>query len=181
MITWSETRARLRRDRERLLARFAERPEELPRPLWMHPSWQCVVLQRLSFFFASRGSRLLGRLFWHWNLLLTGADIAMVSDFGPGLIVLVPSGCVLVCNAGRDLTLQAMVGVGGGTSRNTDIGAGPGVPSIGDRVELGWNSLILGPVRIGDGARVGALALITRDVNAGAIVPDGARWTREER
>ena len=181
MITFRETRARLRRDRERLLAHFAARPEDRPRPLWMHPSWQCVVLQRLSFYFASRGLRLIGRLFWHWNLLLTGADIAMVSDFGPGLIVLIPCGTTLICSAGRDLTLLGLVGVGGGTSRREDIGAGPGVPTIGDGVEIGWSAVVLGPLRIGDGARIGALTLVTVDVAAGAVVPDGARWTRTER
>ena len=180
MMTWAETRARLRRDRERLLEHFAAQPGGRPRLLWTHPSWQCVVLQRCSYLAYSRGLRLLGRMFWHWNLLLTGADIAMVCEFGPGWVILVPCGTALVCIAGSDLTLHGQCGIGGGTLRSENLGAGPGVPLIGNGVEIGWSAVILGPVRIGDGARIGALSLVTRDLPAGSIVPEGARWTQKE-
>jgi serine O-acetyltransferase len=41
---------------------------------------------------------------------------------------------------------------------------------VGDRVRIGAHAVILGPIRIGDGAVVGAGAVVTRDVPAGAIV-----------
>ena len=73
-MTWRETRARIREDRERLRAYLDADGGGRTVPLWMTPSFQAVVLQRLSHHFYSGGNRLLGRFFWHMNLMLTGAD-----------------------------------------------------------------------------------------------------------
>ncbi len=43
------------------------------------------------------------------------------------------------------------------------------VPNIGDNVDVGAGAKILGPVRIGDGAVIGANAVVIRDVPPGAI------------
>lgn len=43
-------------------------------------------------------------------------------------------------------------------------------PVIGDRVELGAGCIVLGGIRVGDDARVGAGAVVTKDVPAGATV-----------
>ena len=43
-------------------------------------------------------------------------------------------------------------------------------PVIGDRVELGAGCIVIGGIRIGDDARVGAGAVVTKDVPAGATV-----------
>jgi serine O-acetyltransferase len=45
-----------------------------------------------------------------------------------------------------------------------------GAPTIGNRVELGAGAKILGRLSIGDDAIVGANAVVTRDVPAGAVV-----------
>ncbi|QDU72981.1 serine O-acetyltransferase [Mucisphaera calidilacus] len=43
-------------------------------------------------------------------------------------------------------------------------------PVIGSRVEIGCGVAILGPVRVGDDAVIGANAVVVRDVEAGAVV-----------
>lgn len=43
-------------------------------------------------------------------------------------------------------------------------------PTIGNRVLIGAGAKILGPIHIGDGVRVGANAIVTKDVPAGATV-----------
>jgi serine O-acetyltransferase len=43
-------------------------------------------------------------------------------------------------------------------------------PVIGDRVYIGAGAKILGPVRIGNDAIIGANAVVTKDVPAGATV-----------
>lgn len=45
-----------------------------------------------------------------------------------------------------------------------------GRPIIGDRVEIGAGAVIVGPIRIGADAIIGANAVVTRDVPAGAIM-----------
>ena len=48
-------------------------------------------------------------------------------------------------------------------------GLGGKVPIIGDNVLLGAGCCILGEVRIGDGAKIGANAVVLQDVPAGTI------------
>jgi putative colanic acid biosynthesis acetyltransferase WcaB len=43
-------------------------------------------------------------------------------------------------------------------------------PIIGDRVDIGANSVILGPIRIGSDAVIGAGSVVVKDVPAGATV-----------
>lgn len=52
--------------------------------------------------------------------------------------------------------------------RHGVTGTGPVV--IGDDVFIGQNCVVLGGVRIGDGATVGAGAIVTKDVPAGTVV-----------
>ncbi|RKH40215.1 serine O-acetyltransferase [Corallococcus sicarius] len=46
----------------------------------------------------------------------------------------------------------------------------PGVPRVGRDVFIGVGAQVLGPVMIGDGAKIGANALVTEDVAPGAVV-----------
>jgi len=76
---------------------------------------------------------------------------------GQGLVV---NGATIL---GRDVTLR----------HNTTIGnkhAGGESPSIGAGVDVGANSVILGGVRIGDGAVVGAGSVVVHDVPSNAVV-----------
>ena len=41
---------------------------------------------------------------------------------------------------------------------------------LGDRVRVGANAVVLGPITIGDDAVIGAGAVVVRDVPAGAVV-----------
>lgn len=172
MITWRETRLRLRADRARLIEAWQARPGSVPIALWLTPSYQCVLLHRVSFFFNARGNRLLARLFWHLNLLATGCDIAPISDVGGGLVVHFPLAIGLIGTVGRNCTIEGHCGIGGGTRRRADIGAGPGLPVIGDDVVLGWGALVMGPVHIGNRVVVGHGAVVTTDVPDCAVVPD---------
>lgn len=45
-----------------------------------------------------------------------------------------------------------------------------GAPTLGDRVEVGVGAVLIGPIRVGDDARIGPNAVVMRDVPAGATV-----------
>lgn len=55
----------------------------------------------------------------------------------------------------------------------TTIGARKGAddcPVIGDRVEIGCNSVVIGKIKVGDGAVIGAGSVVLHDVAPGAVV-----------
>jgi serine O-acetyltransferase len=71
---------------------------------------------------------------------------------------------------GERCTCYAQAAIGGGSGSETDIGAGPGLPVIGDGVLIGARSMIVGPVRIGSGSLVGANSFVTFDVPENSTV-----------
>ncbi|MGH6821979.1 MAG: serine O-acetyltransferase [Methylocella sp.] len=162
-FTWAETRSRLRRDRVRLQLVFKEHELPVPRWLRLHPSYQSVFFYRISHYFFRNGHRLLARFFWHLNLLLTGADIAPLSEIGPGFVIAHPISTQIFGRAGADCTFWGYGGIGGGRS-NKDNGGGPGLPIIGNHVTLGPRALVLGPVVVGDGCEIGAGRIVMQDL-----------------
>lgn len=94
---------------------------------------------------------------------LTGISIPKSVDIGPGLRVY-HFGNVFVhaqAKIGANCTLRQGVTIG-----NRHEG-GP-VPAIEDDVELGAYAQVLGDVRVGRGARIGAMSVVLCDVPAGA-------------
>lgn len=100
-----------------------------------------------------------------WRIL-TGISINPAATIGPDLRVFHGQGVHLGGEAviGARCTIHQQVTVGG------TAGGRPGQPCIGDDVVLGAGAKILGPVKIGDGATVGANAVVTRDVAPGTVV-----------
>lgn len=67
---------------------------------------------------------------------------------------------------GDDCTLRHSVTIGNKITEDGESGS----PSIGNRVEFGAGAIILGPITIGDDAKIGAGSLVTKDVGARAIM-----------
>ena len=169
-LTWKQTRARIRADHQRLVAFTEVHRPDAPSLVWCSPAFLSVLLYRLaSHLYRARHHRL-ARLVWHLNLILTGADISEPADIGEGLLVPTPAGVALMGVIGRNLTVMACAGVGGELGRTDDIGAGPGLPVIGDDVTLEPHAGVLGPVRIGNEVLVRAGAVAIRDIPSGSIV-----------
>ncbi len=66
---------------------------------------------------------------------------------------------------GEDVTLFHGVTLGG-TGREI----GKRHPTVGDRVIIGAGAKVLGPIKIGDDSRIGANAVVVKEVPAGAVV-----------
>ncbi|MAG56491.1 MAG: serine acetyltransferase [Planctomycetes bacterium] len=160
----------MREDRARLRT-YIER-DGAPRPflIALYPSYACVLMHRISHYFWRRGWHRLGRLIWHLNMVVTGADIGPVSNLGPGLLVPFPAAVSIYGTAGRHLTCMPLSGLGGELGRDEDVGAGPGLPHLGDGVTLGHHAGVLGPVRIGNRVRLGPGCIVASDLEDDASV-----------
>ena len=95
---------------------------------------------------------------------MTGISLPKSARIGPGLRIwhfgniFVHPGAVL----GANCTLRQGVTIG----NRHDDGA---VPRLGDDVEVGAYAQILGDVRIGRGAKIGAMSVVLQDVPDGAV------------
>lgn len=98
-----------------------------------------------------------------WSAV-TGADIPINSRLGPGLLIPHPTGIVIHPDAeiGPNCLIFSCVTIGTRGPR--------GIPVLGRNVDVGSGAKILGGVRIGDGAVIGANAVVLSDVRAGATV-----------
>ena len=92
-----------------------------------------------------------------WSVV-TGSDIVLGALLGERLSLPHPTGVVIHQDAvvGDDCMIMQQVTIG--------QLAGPGAPILGSHVYVGAGAKILGPVRIGDGARIGANAVVLSDV-----------------
>lgn len=161
-ISFAETRRRIAED-ERVLRHCYESRNLRYGSLFWNPSRVCVVLYRLSRYCYCRRWFLLSRLLWQLNMLLTGADIAALSDLGEGLLIVHPVAVVISGSAGKRLVVEGFGGMGGGLSME-NVGAGPGLPTLGDDVELAHGAMVLGPVKVGSRVRIGPGCTVTRDL-----------------
>lgn len=130
------------------------------------PQFFAVAAYRVSHVLWRRGKPRLGRVSMLVGLVLTGAEISGAATIGPGLRLTHTGGIVVGTGvvAGADLILYAGVVLGNhGPNRR-------GQPTLGDGVRVCSKASILGPVQIGDGAVIGAHALVIDDVPAGATV-----------
>ncbi|MFN0091974.1 MAG: serine acetyltransferase [Acidimicrobiales bacterium] len=99
---------------------------------------------------------------------ILGVELPPETQVGPGLRLLHPNAIVVNGAAviGARCILRASTTIG--NVRRPD-GTETACPVIGDDVELGANVVVVGPVSIGARARVGAGAVVVRDVPAGAV------------
>jgi serine O-acetyltransferase len=94
-----------------------------------------------------------------------GITLPKEAEFGPGLRIH-HIGPVVVhpeTRAGANCTLRHGVTIG-------ERRHGAGVPVLGDDIEIGAYAQLLGPISVGRSAKIGAMALVLRDVPEGASV-----------
>jgi serine O-acetyltransferase len=161
---WENLKADTRRLRE---IKTKGAPWYVIESLLFETGYQAVVLHRIAHWFKSRRVPVLGPLVARYNQFLTGVDIAPAAKFGPGLRISHGTGIVVgnSVEVGSDCLLMQNVTLGAPTMAR--IGE---MPKLGDRVVLGAQASVIGPVVVGDDVFVGAHALVTRDVPASTKV-----------
>jgi serine O-acetyltransferase len=147
------------------LARYPDRPWFKEQSIW------AIAVYRFGRRNDRRGPGpirwTLDRFYWlafRVTETLTGISIPKSAWVGPGLRIYHFGTIIVHANAqiGARCTLRHGVTIG---NRVED---GP-VPVIGDDVELGAYAQVLGDVRIGRGATIGAMSVVLQDIPAGAV------------
>lgn len=148
-ISWAETRERLQQDRARIKLLLKNRFGYSPLLWWLDPAYVAVLLHRLSHYYWRRNCLKLGRLLMQINTFITGVDIHPACDIQGGLLIPNPSGVNISGRIGRNLTLMSLSGTGDSLSGD-DIGAGKGLPVLGDNIVANSFTGIQGAIRVGD-------------------------------
>jgi serine O-acetyltransferase len=123
--------------------------------------WHRAVSGRLW----RHGLRWLARWSSHWLRWLTGIEIHPGATIGRRVFIDHGMGVVIgeTAEIGDDCTLYHGVTLGG-----TSWNKGKRHPTLGRGVVLGAGAKILGPILVGDGAKVGSNAVVVREVPPGA-------------
>lgn len=109
------------------------------------------------------GNPALEMVFNKINSGLLGCVIGRGAEFGPGFVLIHSNGVVIngAVRGGENVLLEHQVTIGAERRQS---------PKLGDNVFIGAGAKIVGPVEIGEGARVGANAVVVKDVAAGDTV-----------
>src|SRR6187431_216091 len=131
----------------------------------LYPGFHAIQTQRMAHWFWTRGFRWLGRAISQWSRWLTGIEIHPGAVVGRRVFIDHGMGIVIgeTAEIGDDCTLYHGVTLGG-----TSWKAGKRHPTLGKGVVIGAGAKILGPILVGDGAKIGSNAVVVRDVPAGA-------------
>jgi serine O-acetyltransferase len=113
------------------------------------------------------GLRIPARLFSNWSRIWTGIEIHPGATIGRRVVIDHGMGVVIGQTAvvGDDVLIYHGVTLGG--KENTTAKRHP---TIGNNVLLGAGAKIIGDIEIGAGAQIGANAVVTKSVPAGAVV-----------
>jgi serine O-acetyltransferase len=168
-LTWAQTRYLIRSDFQRLVASYGGGSLSKRMFWFFQPNYQAIFLYRLYRYLYVNGWRNMARLLFLYSLYLTCAEIPPTTSIGPGCFIAHALGIILCGKIGARFSIFGQAGTGGGIGTE-DIGGGPGLPVIGDDVVFGIKSIALGPIRIGDRAKLGPMAFVNRDVPDDATV-----------
>jgi serine O-acetyltransferase len=135
--------------------------------LTTYPGIHAVLIHRLSHWLWRKELKWLARLLSNVARLLTGIEIHPGAQIGRRFFIDHGMGVVIGETAiiGDDCTLYHGVTLGG-----TSWQKGKRHPTLGKDVVVGAGAKVLGPIDIGDGARIGSNAVVVKPVPAAATV-----------
>lgn len=139
-----------------------------------YPGFHAVLIHRLAHGVWIRGWRFLGRMLSQIGRFLTGIEIHPGAVIGRRLFIDHGMGVVVgeTAEIGDDVTMYHGVTLGGvAPSVNSAAQVNrKRHPTIADGAIIGSGAQVLGPITVGARARVGANAVVVKDVPAGCAV-----------
>ncbi len=135
----------------------------------LYPGVWALGFHRMAHWLFLGRMYFLARFVNHVSRLLTAIDIHPGASIGKRLFI--DHGFTVIgetAQIGNDVTMYQCVTLGGTNPTNGQ--GGKRHPTILDNVIIGSGAQILGPVTVGERARIGAAAVVTDDVPAGATM-----------
>ena len=139
-----------------------------------YPGVKAVFFHRIANFFAVAKFDLIARIISQFSRFLTGIEIHPKAKIGKYLFIDHGMGVVIgeTSEIGDNVTIYHMVTLGGiSPSINSDDQRDTKRhPTLQDNVVVGSGAQVLGPVTVGKNAKIGANAVVTKDVPENAVM-----------
>jgi serine O-acetyltransferase len=135
--------------------------------LLCYPGLHALWVHRVAHYLWRHKLRLLARMLSHISRFLTGIEIHPGAKIGRRCFIDHGSGVVIgeTSEIGDDVLIYQGVVLGGTTLEKKKRH-----PTLGNGVEMGSGAIALGPITIGDGARIGSSSVVIKSVPAGVTV-----------
>lgn len=132
-----------------------------------YPGLHAIWLHRVANWLWRHRLRLLGRGLSQFARWLTGIEIHPGATLGPRLFIDHGMGVVIgeTAEVGADVTIYHGVTLGG-----VSLSHGKRHPTIEDNVVIGAGAKVLGAITVGENSRIGANAVVVKDVEPEAVV-----------
>ena len=139
-----------------------------------YPGVKAVLFHKIAHFFCVAKFDLIARIISQFSRFLTGIEIHPKAKVGKNLFIDHGMGVVIgeTSEIGDNVTIYHMVTLGG-ISPSIDSDEQRDVkrhPTLKNNVVVGSGAQVLGPVIIGENAKIGANAVVTKNVPENAIM-----------
>ena len=142
--------------------------------LLTYPGVKAVFFHKVANFFHLAGFHLLARVISQISRFFTGIEIHPGAKVGKNLFIDHGMGVVIgeTSEIKDNVTIYHMVTLGGisPSTNSDDQRDAKRHPTLEDNVVIGSGAQVLGPVTIGKNAKVGANAVVTKDVPENAVM-----------
>ncbi len=131
----------------------------------LYPGVHATIYHRMAHFLYTHHLRFLARWVSQWGRFWTGIEIHPGAKLGRRLVIDHGMGVVIgeTAEVGDDCLIYHGVTLGG-----TGKDQGKRHPTIGNNVLISTGAKVLGPFKVGDGARIAANAVVLNEIPAGA-------------
>ena len=133
-----------------------------------YPGVKAVFMHRIANFFAIAKFDLVARIISQFSRFMTGIEIHPKAKIGKNLFIDHGMGVVIgeTSDIGDNVTIYHMATLGGiSPSINSDKQREiKRHPTLQDNVVVGSGAQVLGPITVGKNAKIGANAVVTKDV-----------------
>jgi len=155
--------------REDIKTVFAEDPaaRNILEVVFLYPGLHALWCHRLAHWLWEHRLRFFARYLSHWARFLTGIEIHPGAKIGRRFFIDHGMGVVIgeTAEIGNDVLIYQGVVLGGTTLQKKKRH-----PTIGNNVVIGSAAILLGPIVVGEGARIGANSVVVGSVPPGAVV-----------